>query len=141
MSEKRKNVVSLSPSLFRFRHQQVPPITIISTQPFSLSSPPHHNQQSRKILTNTHSLSILIIYTSIQSIIYDRCWVQVFRKIFLQKMTTSRLRATSRQYVQLQSIVQKIFDVPPTEHVVGIYSCARLSGIGLAPSMVRCRRF
>ena len=52
-------------------------------------------------------------------------------------MTTSRLRATSRQYAQLQSIVHKLFDVPPTEHVVGIYSCAKLSGIGLAPSMVR----
>jgi hypothetical protein len=50
---------------------------------------------------------------------------------------SSRLRASSSQYMQLQSIVQKLFDVPPSEHVVGMYSCAKLSGIGLAPRMVR----
>ena len=39
--------------------------------------------------------------------------IDISKDIFCQinDMTTSRLRATSRQYVQLQSIVQKIFDV------------------------------
>lgn len=51
-------------------------------------------------------------------------------------VVTPRLRASSRQYSQMQTIVQKLFDVSPSERVMGVYDCASLSGrISLAPRM------